>query len=811
MTRSRVPVVFLLLLFALPAIAAPCDRTVVSIRIPADFPVQRVTSWTEPWEYNLKTGILITDLDEEGMARLSALGLEYEIDTKRTADYCAPHFRLPNQRSGIPGYPCYRTVEETYATAEQIVADHPTLARLVDAGDSWEKTEPGGNAGYDMRVLVLGNSETTGTPTGEGQGKPVFFVTSAIHAREYTTAELMTRFAEYLIDNYGVDADATWLLDEHEIHLLLQTNPDGRKQAESGLSWRKNTNENYCGATSNSRGADLNRNFSFRWGCCNGSSTYSCDETYRGPSAASEPEVQAVQSYARSIFPDQRGENDTDAAPDTTTGVYLDVHSYSELVLWPWGFTSSVAPNGIQMQTLGRKLAYFNGYSPDQSVGLYPTDGTTDDFVYGDLGVPSYTFELGTDFFQDCSTFEDTILPDNLQALIYAAKVARTPYLTPKGPDLLDLGLDGGSFVAPGSVLELNATADDTRYNNSNGSEATGNVAEARCSFDLPPWTQPAPSFLALDAADGSFNSGIESLRASLATGGLAEGRHTLYCQAKDDGDIWGPVSAVFFWILDPATAPHIAGTVLSGTDGSPVEATVSASALTSVMSDPQTGAYDLMLPEGQYSLRAEPSSPDFGGVTVEGVSAAAGTTTTVNFRLQAFELFLSDDGEDSNATGWTAESPWALSDEDSSSPSHAWSDSPGGDYGNDVDSSLVSPGLDLSDLQDVELRFSQHYSTESNYDYCHVEFSTDDGSTWTAAAHYDGDSGGWKSVVLPLPGLDGASQARIRFRLSSDGSVQEDGWHLDDIVLRGVPDTGSIFSDGFEDSSTSAWDYVTP
>ena len=49
----------------------------------------------------------------------------------------------------------------------------------------------------------------------------------------------------------------------------------------------------------------------------------------------------------------------------------------------------------------------------------------------------SYTFELGTSFFQDCSTFENTILPDNLQALIYAAKVPRTPYMTPAGPDAL--------------------------------------------------------------------------------------------------------------------------------------------------------------------------------------------------------------------------------------------------------------------------------------------------------------------------------------------------------------------------------------
>ena len=90
-----------------------------------------------------------------------------------------------------------------------------------------------------MRVLVLTNQNVSGT-------KPKLFVTSAIHAREYTTAELTTRFAESLVNEYGVAADATWLLDHHEVHLMLQANPDGRKHAEAGQLWRKNVNENYC-------------------------------------------------------------------------------------------------------------------------------------------------------------------------------------------------------------------------------------------------------------------------------------------------------------------------------------------------------------------------------------------------------------------------------------------------------------------------------------------------------------------------------------------------------------------------------------
>ncbi len=157
---------------------------------------------------------------------------------------------------------------------------------------------------------------------------------------------------------------------------MLVTNPDGRKKAETGLSWRKNTNNNYCSNT-NSRGADLNRNFDFQWGCCGGSSGSQCDSTYRGPSPASEPEMQSLQAYAQSIFPDQRVDDLTTPAPDDATGIVIDVHASGELVRWSGGVTADVPPNGAALQTLGRKMAYWNGHDPKQGIGLYPTDGSS--------------------------------------------------------------------------------------------------------------------------------------------------------------------------------------------------------------------------------------------------------------------------------------------------------------------------------------------------------------------------------------------------------------------------------------------------
>ncbi len=490
------------------------------------------------FEYNnRKEGYFLAAISLQQLPDLQKLGLRVQVDAAQTANFTFRAPAAPDQTDGIPGYACYRTVEETFTTASTIVSAHPTLASWVDAGDSWDKLTAGGATGYDMMVLKLTNSAIAGP-------KPKLLITASIHAREYTPAELTTRFAEYLINNYGTNADATWLLDHHEVHLMLHANPDGRKQAEAGLSWRKNTNQNYCGTTSTSRGADLNRNFAFQWGCCGGSSGSACSETYRGPSAASEPEVQTIQAYMRAIFPDQRGPLLTDPAPADATGVYLDIHSYSDLVLWPWGFTSTVPPNGTALQTLGRKFAYFNSYTPQQAIDLYATDGTTDDFLYGDLGVAAYTFELGDSFFQDCATFENTIVPANLPALVYAAKVARTPYLTAAGPDALTPVVAPATATAGDSVT-LTASINDTRFNNSGGTEPTQAIAAAEYYLDTPPWQAGAVAY-PLAASDGTFNSSMEAVTATINTAGLSGGRHIVFVRGKDAANNWGAFSAVF-------------------------------------------------------------------------------------------------------------------------------------------------------------------------------------------------------------------------------------------------------------------------
>lgn len=484
-------------------------------------------------------------LRPDQLAALQAEGRTVRVDVAQSAQLNAPRTLAPGQVNGIPNFACYRTVEETYASLEQLAAAHPTLAAWSDVGDSWEKATPGGSDGYDINALVLTNQALPGP-------KPKLMIISAIHAREYATAELATRFAELLVNNYGIDPDITWLLDYTELHLIPQANPDGRKQAESGYSWRKNVNNSNGCTTLPYYGTDLNRNSSFMWNT-GGSSGYACDELYRGPSAASEPEVQAVQGYAAAIFPDQKGPNPTDPAPESASGVFLTLHSYGQLVLYPWGFTTTDAPNGPALATLGRKFGFFNGYTVCQDC-LYAVSGSTDDWVYGELGVPSYTFEVGTTFFQSCAFFEQNILPLNMPALLYAFKSARLPYQAPKGPEVIQAAVSLGE-VAAGTAVTLTASADDSRYNsNGYGNEPVQTVAAARFSVDSPPWAANVV-FYPIQAADGSLDSPVENLTATLDTAGWSSGRHTVYLQAQDDLGNWGVPSAVFLTVAAPAYA----------------------------------------------------------------------------------------------------------------------------------------------------------------------------------------------------------------------------------------------------------------
>jgi hypothetical protein len=424
------------------------------------------------WGIDWREDYAVMLVTERGRDALERRGYRVERDKERHAerlDFLAVD-RAAWARSGIggiPGFSCYRTVDETTSDLAGLAAAHPDLARWDSIGQSWESGQPGLD-GDDLFVLVLGNQNVD-------HPQAPLLIMAAQHSRELVTAEVAARFAEHLLDGYASDPVARWLLDHRLIHIVAQQNPDGRRmiEADTNSFWRKNTNDTGC--ASPDFGVDLNRNSSFLYGDFSSSSCSA--QTYRGPAAVSEPETQAIQSYMAQVFERQRpaggpGLDLSTPAPDDARGIFLSLHSFGELVLFPWeglgGQNENNAPNHDALAVLGRKLGFFTDYAVGRWSLLGPAGGTTVDYAYGEYGVAAYTMELGTTFLQSCATFEQTIWPDNLEALLFAAKAAERPYLAPSGPEITALS---ASYDITGSDITVSGTADSGRYFRGNSPE----------------------------------------------------------------------------------------------------------------------------------------------------------------------------------------------------------------------------------------------------------------------------------------------------------------------------------------------------
>ncbi len=246
-----------------------------------------------------------------------------------------------------------------------------------------------------------------------------------------------------------------------------------------------------------------------------------------------------------SLIPDQRGDDESEPAPDDATGMMLDLHTTGGMVLWPWSHLPTPPPNAAGLAAIGRKLASYNGYTAGQTYQtLYPSSGSSKDWGYGELGIPAYTIEMdsGT-FLAPYSTVDGRVWPQMRDALLYAAKIVRTPYLTVQGPDAL-----GVQAVVDGKYLYVLATIDEQRTGRQT-------VAGAEFYLDTPPLVEGAEA-IPVYAGNGTFDSVVEDTFGYASTEGLTPGRHIVYVRGQDDQGNWGPVSAAFFDVGEPSPGP---------------------------------------------------------------------------------------------------------------------------------------------------------------------------------------------------------------------------------------------------------------
>lgn|GEM_PF-727126 len=771
--------------------AIPSDRLAVRLYYTSQANLDTVAGRLDIWEVHKKEQYVVAGVSNEEFQWLQGLGYRLEVDAGKTA--------LFGVNAALdPRYYYYDNyVSNSYSRymkdfLQDINAAYPNLTELIDAGNAWQANH--GGYARDIWVLRITNEDPA---YGDIADKPVFFLYANTHAREVATPELAIRYIHYLLDGYngeggyGQDADVTWMVNHHAVYVLVSQNPDGHVVNEQNTSAnrRKNMNNSACG--SGTFGVDLNRNHSFLWGCCGGSSSNACDETYRGVAAASEPEVQAFQSYFATIVPDQNGPNGNNtiapASPITTTGVMLSLHSYSDVILWPWYLTGyPAAPNAAQLETIGRKLAFFNGYSPDGTIG-YTVDGATDYWTYGKLGIASFTIEVGGAGYGSCDGFfpqygcidgidgmSRNFWADNKPAFIYLTKIAATPYLTAYGPDALGLTLTP-AVAAPSQPVTLTATIADRRY----GGDTLKPIAAAEYFIDAP---GADGSGTPMSVSDGAWGGTSENVQATLDTTGLSIGQHYILVHGMNNENVWGPFTAIFLYVAEPGVSPVIEGYVRDGVTNAPIAATVSAGDFQAV-TDPNTGYYAMPVISGTYTLNV--TLEGYKPVSAANVHAVNYQTVRQDFYPLPLCIALNDDVEGGNV-GWTVQSPWAISTESAHSPTHAWSDSPAANYGNNINTSLTSPVLNLSGYTGTTLSFWHTYATEAGYDYAYVEYSTNGGTTWSQARSYNGMQGEWNQVSIQLSQLNNRNNVRLRFRLQSDSGVVADGWHLDDILLYG-------------------------
>ena len=270
----------------------------------------------------------------------------------------------------------YHNYAEMVAEVNAIAARYPAITSKRVLGKTYE--------GRDIVAVKI--SDNVGTDEAE----PEVLYDANHHAREHMTVEMAIYLLHLYADNYASDTRVRNVVNSREIWIIPSVNPDGAEYdvaTGSYRSWRKNRQPN---TGSSYVGTDLNRNYGYRWGCCGGSSGSTSSDTYRGPSAFSAPETRVIRDFVNSRV--VGGVQQIKAA--------IDFHSYSELVLWPFGHTTANTGTGMSTDqqstfaTLGRQMATTNGYTPQQSSDLYITDGDSLDWLWGTHKIFAYTFEL---------------------------------------------------------------------------------------------------------------------------------------------------------------------------------------------------------------------------------------------------------------------------------------------------------------------------------------------------------------------------------------------------------------------------------
>jgi carboxypeptidase T len=295
------------------------------------------------------------------LGALTAAHIDYEVTVPDIdADAEAEARRLKDEAATQDGstdfFADYRDYDAVTARMRELAALAPDRVTLQAIGVSVE-----GRAIWALKI---------------GHGATKVLINGTQHAREWISTMVNTSIADRLVRSYATDPVVQRFVDSTTLWVVPIVNPDGYQYTwGTDRYWRKNRRDRH--------GVDLNRNWGVAWGG-SGASKNKNAETYRGEYAFSEPETQALRNLAmREGF-----------------ALHVDFHAFSQLILYPWGWTAQPAADRDRFAGIGDKMAsamyaqHQVNYRLMQSVELYPAAGTMEDWMYGEGGALSYTIEL---------------------------------------------------------------------------------------------------------------------------------------------------------------------------------------------------------------------------------------------------------------------------------------------------------------------------------------------------------------------------------------------------------------------------------
>jgi hypothetical protein len=252
---------------------------------------------------------------------------------------------------------------------------------------------------------------------GQNEDEPEVLYTGMNHAREPIGMQHLLFFMYHLLENYDTDPEIQHILNNTELYFVPIINMDGYARniltnPNGGGQWRKNRRNNGDGTY----GVDPNRNYGYAWGWDNsGSSPDPGDATYRGPSAFSEPCTQVMRDFCET----------------QEFRIALNYHSYSNLLLYSWGYIPDFPPDYGILDAYASIMTAENGYTygPGYTT-IYVTNGSSDDWMYGEQETKdkifAYTPEVGggSDGFWPSPSRIIPLCQENMWQSMMAAKLA---------------------------------------------------------------------------------------------------------------------------------------------------------------------------------------------------------------------------------------------------------------------------------------------------------------------------------------------------------------------------------------------------